>query len=165
MRILAPGTCALLLGTVTALTLVPREAGALGTRVVDQNAEATARGDAFAATADNPSAIYYNPAGITELDGTRALMGAYAITLKARVDLAVPGDHSRFSSTNTDFQAVPTFFTTWKPKDYPIALGLGVYAPYGFSVEYDDNTPFRSLAVRGNIQYITINPVIAWKIT
>ncbi len=137
----------------------------LGFRIPDQNAEATARGDAFAATADNPSAIYYNPAGITELEGTRALMGAYAITLKSRVDLAAPGDHSRFSSTNTDFQTVPTFFVTWKPKQYPIALGLGVYAPYGFSVEYDDNTPFRSLAVKGSIQYITINPVIAWKIT
>lgn len=140
----------------------------LGFRIPDQSAEGTARGDAFAATADDPSAIYYNPAGITELSGTRALLGAYAITLKARVDLAAPagpGEKNSFSSTNTDFQAVPTFFATWKPANAPLALGLGVYAPYGFAVEYDDNTPFRSLAIKGSIQYITINPVIAWKIT
>jgi long-chain fatty acid transport protein len=42
----------------------------LGFRIADQNAEATARGNAFTATADNPSAVFYNPAGITELSGT-----------------------------------------------------------------------------------------------
>ncbi len=140
----------------------------LGFRIADQNAEATARGNAFTATADNPSAVFYNPAGITQLEGTRALLGAYAITLKTRVDLAAPGapgENTKFSSTNTDLQAVPTFFLTWKPKDQPIALGLGVYAPYGFAVEYPDDTPFRTMAIEGSILYFTINPVIAWKIT
>jgi long-chain fatty acid transport protein len=137
----------------------------LGFRIVDQNPEATARGDAFTATADNPSAVYYNPAGITELSGTRALLSAYAISLKERVSLDAPGDKSKFSSTNTEFQYVPTFFATWKPESSPIALGLGLYAPFGFSLEYPDDTPFRSLAIKGSIQYFTVNPVIAWKIT
>jgi len=139
----------------------------LGFRIADQNAEATARGNAFAATADNPSAVFYNPAGITQLEGTRALLGSYSITIENRVDLKAetPGEDNKFSSINDDFQTVPTFFVTWKPKDYPIALGLGVYVPYGFGVEYADDTPFRSVAIKGNIQYITINPVIAWKIT
>src|ERR1700691_3429787 len=75
---------------------------ALGIRIADQSAEATARGDAFAATADDPSAIYYNPAGITQLDGTRVLLGAYAISLKERVSLDAPGSTSKFSSINTD---------------------------------------------------------------
>ena len=41
------------------------DAAANGLRLSDQDAFATARGEAFVATADNPSAIYYNPAGIT----------------------------------------------------------------------------------------------------
>ncbi len=147
------------------ITLVPVPCFGLGFRIGDQNAEATARGNAFTATADNPSAVYYNPAGITQLEGTRALLGAYAITLKERVDLNVPGGNSSFSSTNTDLQAAPQFFLTYKPKQYPIALGLGVYAPYGFSVKYPDDTPFRTIAREGSIQYVTINPVIAWQIT
>ena len=40
-----------------------------GFRLPDQDAFATARGEAFVATADNPSAIYYNPAGITQIRG------------------------------------------------------------------------------------------------
>ena len=59
----------------------------------------------------------------------------------------------------------PQFYLTWKPKDTPIALGLGVYAPYGFAIDYPDDTAFRTLAHKGSIEYITINPVIAWKIT
>ena len=148
---------------VAALAVFPNSGFSLGFRVADQNAEATARGDAFAATADNASAVYYNPAGITQLEGTHTLLGSYAISLKERVDLDAPGSES-FSSTNTELQFVPNFFATWKPKEHPLAFGLGVYAPFGFSLEYPDDTAFRTLAKEGSIQFIAINPVIAWKI-
>jgi long-chain fatty acid transport protein len=137
---------------------------ALGTRIIDQNPEATARGDAFTATADNPSAIYYNPAGITQLEGTRALLGAYTISLKARVNLDTD-DHASFSSTNTEFQLAPQTYLTWKTKDSPVALGIGIYAPFGFAIEYPDDTPFRTLAHKGKIEYLTVNPVFALKVT
>lgn len=137
----------------------------LGFRITDQNPDATARGGAFSATADNPSAVFYNPAGITELSGTQALLSVYAISLKERVSLDAPGENSKFSSTNTELQYIPTFFVTWKHENSPVALGLGVYAPFGFSLEYPDDTPFRTMAIKGSIEYFTINPVIAWKIT
>lgn len=146
------------------LSALPATGYSLGFRIVDQSAEGTARGEAFAATADDPSAVYYNPAGITQLSGTRALLGAYGISLKDRVELDTPGDHSKFSSSNVNEQIAPTFYATWKPDNAPIALGLGLYVPYGFSIEYPDNTPIRTLARKGSIQYFTINPVIAWKI-
>ncbi len=149
---------------IGALLALPAVSHGLGFRITDQSAAATARGNAFTATADNPSAIFYNPAGITQLEGTRALLGAYAITLKTDVSLDLPGDDSNFSSINDEFQTVPSLYITWKSKESPIALGLGVYAPYGFAVEYADDTPIRTLARKGSIQYITINPVIAWKI-
>src|SRR6266850_7985010 len=47
----------------------------------DQDAFATARGEAFVATADNPSAIYYNPAGISQLKGGNFRGGIYGIYL------------------------------------------------------------------------------------
>ncbi|MHB8523020.1 MAG: hypothetical protein ACYDH9_20000 [Limisphaerales bacterium] len=62
--------------------LMPMTAYGLGIRIADQDAEATARGNAFAATADNPSAIYYNPAGITQLDGQyRSFSHALAVSI------------------------------------------------------------------------------------
>ncbi len=146
------------------LSLVPATGWALGTRIPDQNPQATARGDAFAATADNPSAIYYNPAGITQLEGTNILLGGYAISLKAKVRLD-DGKPFSFSSTNTDLQFAPQTYLTWKPKGQPIALGLGIYAPFGFALEYPDDTPIRGLAHKGKIAYLTVNPVFALQVT
>jgi long-chain fatty acid transport protein len=142
----------------------PHDGLSLGFRIADQDADATARGDAFAATADNPSAIYYNPAGITQLDGTQTLLGSYAISLKEKVSLDAPGPNSTFDSVNTKLQVAPQAYVTYKPEQYPITIGIGVYAPFGFAVEYPDGAAFRTLALRGGLQYVTLNPVLAWKI-
>src|SRR5208282_6162392 len=60
--------------------MVPDRLGAVGFRLPNQDPEAIARGNAFAATADNPSAIYYNPAGITQLEGDNIRVGIYVIS-------------------------------------------------------------------------------------
>ena len=59
------------------------KASANGFRLLDQDAFATARGEAFVATADNASAVYYNPAGITQLDGNNLRSGIYGIYVNA----------------------------------------------------------------------------------
>lgn len=135
----------------------------LGFRVADQNAAATARGDAFVATADNASAVYYNPAGITQLSGTQLLLGGYGISFNTRVNLDEPG--SKDFDNKYDPQGVPQIFATYKIPNYPVALGFGVYAPFGFRNRYSDDVPFRTIAKEGNIQYITYNPVIALQVS
>src|SRR5882724_1545126 len=56
------------------------DAAAVAFRLPNQDPEAIARGNAFVATADNPSAIYYNPAGITQLPGQSVDVGIYAVS-------------------------------------------------------------------------------------
>ncbi|MHA3770181.1 OmpP1/FadL family transporter [Verrucomicrobiota bacterium sgz303538] len=147
---------------LVAAALLPLSANALGIRLFDQDAYATARGNAFTATADNPSAIYYNPAGITQLDGTQIRVGAYGISFNSRIDLKADGDPF---DNKYDLQVVPQFFATWHPENLPLTFGLGFYAPFGLANEYSDNVPFRSLAHKGSLRYLTLNPVVAWKIT
>lgn len=147
---------------LVAAALLPLSANALGIRLFDQDAYATARGNAFTATADNPSAIYYNPAGITQLDGTQVRLGAYGISFNSRIDLKADGDPF---DNKYDLQVVPQLFATWQPKNLPLTFGLGFYAPFGLANEYSDNVPFRSLAHKGSLRYLTLNPVVAWKIT
>src|SRR5262245_21452756 len=62
------------------LELFPTALEAVGFRLPNQDPEGIARGNAFAATADNPSAIYYNPAGITQLEGQQIRAGLYLIS-------------------------------------------------------------------------------------
>ena len=54
-------------------------ASAAGLRVNEQGAKAMAMGNAFAAQADDPSALFHNPAGIAFLKGTQANLGSTTI--------------------------------------------------------------------------------------
>jgi long-chain fatty acid transport protein len=145
---------------LTPAILNPLSAHALGFRVPNQDAEAIARGDAFAATADNPSAIYYNPAGITQLEGQNLQLGVHALSANSHYE-APNGNtaHTKFA-----VQPVPELYYTQTLKDYPISFGLGVFIPYGLALKWPENTGFRSLAIEGNLTYLTINPVVAWKV-
>ena len=44
-----------------------------------------------------------------------------------------------------------------------MSFGLGVYAPYGGSISWPDDTGFRTVAMQGKLTYLTINPVMAVK--
>ena len=141
---------------------LPSTVLALGFRVVDHGAEATARAGAFAATADNPTAVYHNPAGITQLDGTQFSLSVNSLMFESTVDPATPG--ADFDS-KFKWDIVPDLFVTWKQKDKPLALGLGFYSPFGFSLEYPEDSAVRTLAKKGQIQFFSANPVVAYQIT
>jgi long-chain fatty acid transport protein len=140
--------------------LVPMDAGAVGFRLPNQDPEGIARGNAFVATADNPSAIYYNPAGITQLQGQQARAGLYFIS----ADTEYKSPTGLKAETDTSFQVVPQLYYVNSLKDLPLSFGLGVYAPYGLSLDWGDRTPFRTLAESGSLLYACANPVVAWRI-
>jgi len=131
----------------------------------DQDAFATARGEAFVATADNASAIYYNPAGIAQLTNSNFRGGIYGIYLEPSYrppGTAPNAGHTYYSSDN--LAAIPQFFYTYKCTGAPFSFGLGVYAPYGGKTSWPQDTGFRSVATSGSLKYLTINPVIALKV-
>jgi long-chain fatty acid transport protein len=143
---------------VAATALLPESLFALGIRIADQDPAATSRGNAFAATADNPSAIYYNPAGIAQLEGENVSLGGYGVLLNS---------HFNNGATSLDtverVQGIPQIYFTAKCPKYPISFGLGLYSPYGLALEWPMTAPFIAIAQKGNIQYLTINPVIAYQ--
>jgi long-chain fatty acid transport protein len=131
---------------------------ALGIRIADQDPFATARGNAFAATADNPSAIYYNPAGLTQLEGHHLRIGGYSIALKS--EFTSPAG-AQFS-TKGRVEFAPQFYYAYGMKAQPLAFGVGLYAPYGLALEWPDNTVFGP--VFGKMTYLSLNPVAAWQV-
>ena len=97
------------------------KASANGFRLPDQDAFATARGEAFVATADNPSAIYYNPAGITQLPDNNLRGGVYGIYLDSSYS---PPESGQTYHSSQNFAAVPQFFYTYTAKDAPLPRKL-----------------------------------------
>ena len=141
------------------------KASANGFRLPDQDAFATARGEAFVATADNPSAIYYNPAGIAQLDGNNLRAGVYGIYLYPSYSPTngAPNSGHTYHIENK-LAAVPQFFYTYTPTNWLVSCGLGVYAPFGGNLSWPQDTGFRSVAIDGSLTYLTINPVVAVKL-
>lgn len=145
--------------SATMLTVTTISVQAVGFRLPNQDPEAIARGNAFAATADNPSAIYYNPAGITQLEGNNLRAGMYFVS--AGITYTSPRGNAEADS---DFQPVPELYYVCSPKDSQVSFGLGVYSPYGLAVDWGQDTPFKTLAEEGKVIYTCFNPVVAWQI-
>jgi long-chain fatty acid transport protein len=153
-----------LLATITFLGAALK-VSANGFLLADQDAFATARGEAFVATADNPSAIYYNPAGITQLEGNNLRSGIYGIYLDPSYNPPGGAPNSGQTYHSSDhFAAAPQIFYTYSPQDSPLSYGLGVYAPYGGSIDWPQDTGFRAVALDGSLTYIRFNPVMALKL-
>src|SRR6266516_2556694 len=121
-----------LLALLAAILVWPHHVFGVGSRIPNQDPEAIARGNAFVATADNPSAIYYNPAGITQLEGQNIHAGAYF--LSTGVEYESPTGQK--TETKSDFNTVPQLYYVFSPKEIPFSFGLGVYVPYGLALEW-----------------------------
>ena len=119
-----------------------------------------AMGGAFVGQADNPSAVWYNPAGITDLDGTRISAGVIAI---------YPALTHENANGTTDVSErsiffTPQFFATDKVNDR-VSLGLGITTPFGLSTNWSDTSATSSVATLSRVKTININPDIAYKIS
>ena len=135
-----------------------------GFGLASQDAFASARGEAFAATANNASAIYYNPAGITQLQGNNVRGGVYGIYLNQTFVPTNGAPNSGHTYHNSDnLAAVPQFFYVYTPRNSPMSFGLGLYAPYGGRISWPQDTGFRAVATSGTLQYLRFNPVIAYQ--
>ena len=150
---------------IVLLTGIPTALNANGFRLVSQDAYAAARGEAFAATADNPSAIHYNPAGISQLDGQQFRLGAYALHFEPT--FSPPEGASNAGETygiEENDALAPQLYYTYGIPDCPLTMGLGAYAPHGAKVTWPQDTGFRTVAIDGELTYMRVNPVVALEI-
>lgn len=140
----------------------PLEVWSNGMSLLSQDGFATARGEAFVATSDNPSAIYYNPAGITQIEGGSLRSGIYGIYLDPSYTPPAGGHTYNISK---HFSVAPQTFFALTPEGSRWSFGAGLYAPYGASIEWPQNTGFRSVATAARLTYVRMNPVVAVKLT
>lgn len=148
------------------LCTVPVLLHANGMRLVSHDGFATARGEAFVATADNPSAVYYNPAGITQIEGDELRAGIYSLYLDPT--FTPPDTSANAGETyrlNKHFAFVPQTFFTHSPRDSKWTFGAGLYAPYGAGISWPQDTGFRAVATKGRLSYLRLNPVAAFELT
>ncbi len=134
---------------------------AIGFRVPGQDSFVVARGTAFAATADSPAALHYNPAGITQLSGTHVSSGVSFVNVRTRYR----SPEGTTTKNKNEYHPVPHFFATHRSEGSRFAYGVGITAPFGLSNEWPDDVRFRDRALEGGITYISALPTVAYQIT
>ena len=89
-----------------------------------QGERAISMGGAFVAVADDGSAVYYNPAGLTQIQGQSAEAGVLFLQTKIA--------HTNTSGTETSQHrgSVGPYLFLSMDKLRPFTFGLGVYAPF-----------------------------------
>ena len=139
-------------------------------RILDQGASATGQGTAFSAQADDPSAIHFNPAGMTQLQGVQFYGGTNLIggqttynsvtgsTVEGGVGgpIANPPPSQLYLTANLQDLGLVIL------KDW--TLGMGVTSPYGINIEYPSNSQVAFVTYKAALPLIDIKPTVAVKI-
>lgn len=133
----------------------PVFAGGLSTP--GQGARALSMSGAFTAVADDGSAVYYNPAGISQIDGTSLEAGIALISPEIRY--TTPGGATE-TSTKSAFG--PSIFVTHRLTDR-LSSGLGLYVPYARDAELGDDLASGFPSQRSKMVRTDLSPVISYK--
>lgn len=131
---------------------------AAGFIVNSQGAKAAAQGDAFTAQADDPSAIYYNPAGLAQLQGTQISAGVYAVF----PDFQFQGisDHQQMN----DPSYIPHFYGA---TDLGLAnwrFGLGINDVFGLNEDWGDTGPLSRFVTNADLSILSIAPTVSYRV-
>jgi len=140
---------------------------ASGFNIYEAGARATALGGAFTATADDGSAMFYNAAGLSFQNGPGIDLNLMPVGPRFEFSEAqTPGRDPATGTVGGTYYMVPGAYYTNNPGGL-VAYGLGVYAPFGLGVKWDDPTTWigRQVSYDANIQTVYITPAVSFKVT
>ena len=130
-----------------------------GFGVYEQGSAAMGQGNAFAARANDPSAIFYNPAGISQLEGTQVSLGATAILVESEFQSDLTSNTTKMFR-KTSFP--PNFYVT-RALPHKLTVGFGVFAPFGLKIQWPKNWELSQIIYSASLESIYFNPTIAWR--
>jgi long-chain fatty acid transport protein len=136
---------------------------ASGFSIYEQGAKATALGGAFVAQANDISAVFYNPAGITSLKGFNVGLGVTIIQPQAQFTGPTKKDPKLFNTAKKETFTPPTFYTTYQISEN-VTAGFGFFVPFGLGSDWGKNWVGRYLATKSEVQTFYLNPTIAYKV-
>ncbi len=122
---------------------------------------AAGMGTVFVGVADDPSAILFNPGGLTQTKGTVLYSGITAVAPSTEYT-----DSSGSNSARTESQVFfpPHLYAATDLDTNDLVFGLGLYSPFGIGGrKWDPSGPTRYVSVESSIATFSLNPTIAWR--
>lgn len=114
--------------------------------------------------ADDPSALAYNAAGITQLPGTRVMGGFAIIAPMGTISAEMADGSSKATTTKPNVWPAPHAYITHQLNDR-FWLGLGMFSRFGLGNEFSDNWVGRYNLTSVNFQTFSLVPTVAMKVS
>jgi len=136
-----------------------------GFLIIEQGAKSMGLAGAFTAIADDPSTLFNNPAGITQLEGTQVAVGNTFIRNDQRYDV----DSDLFSGVTYNEKMghktyyLPHFYVTQTINE-KVAWGFGYNSLFGIGTDWPDSSVGNTTADETYIKTYNFNPNIAVKL-
>jgi len=139
-------------------------------RIQGQGAAASGMGNAFAAQADNPSALHYNPAGMTQLRGVQIMAGGLLVggplDHRSPDGTTTSGDHDgvvawpppvhTYVTANLQSLGIPLFDK--------LTVGVGVTTPFGSATRWPSTSPFSAITTFSALPLFDIKPTVSYQL-
>ena len=133
---------------------------AAGFGIYEASARGNALGGALVGSTRDASAVYYNPANMTETTNVSFMVGASFIN--PFCDMSVNG--VKQEKMNSGWFVVPSFYMI-VPLSEDFRFGLGGYSEYGLGTKYGSYWALQEDTIETTIMQYTLNPNISYKIT
>ena len=159
MSFMKKSAAALVLTGVAAATST---ALAAGFQLTEQSSLGAGRAYAGAGiVGDDLSAVHYNPAGMTLLEGTRFQAGGVWIGINADFDSdnGMADENGRLKG-----QMIPAGYVTHQVND-KVWLGFAMTVPFGMGTEYSRDWKYGNRGTSAKIYTFDMNPNIAYKVS
>ncbi|MBU1932429.1 MAG: outer membrane protein transport protein [Candidatus Omnitrophica bacterium] len=124
------------------------------------DAEANGMADVFVAQADSPSAVHYNPAGMTQLEGSYVRIGG-TIEAPRNSYTSTAGMESQMQK---QLFYIPNMYLVNDVKSENWKVGLSLTSPYGLATDWADDSFSAYQATESNLEFYQINPSLAYKV-
>ncbi|MFA7645240.1 MAG: outer membrane protein transport protein, partial [Thermovirgaceae bacterium] len=130
-----------------------------GFALYDWSARGNALGGAMTGRADDPSAIAFNPAGITQIPDS-SMMAGLAFIMPGGTLTEIGGD----SVGMIDHTFIPPHFYYTRQLSDRLWFGVGLMTRFGLGTDFPPDWYGRYNSYYANIQSVSINPNLAWKV-
>ena len=146
------------------------QAAASAFQLMEQNASGL--GNAYAgqaASAQDASTIFFNPAGLTRIPGKQAVGVLNVIkpvaeftntgSTLAPLQTSIGGN----GGDGGDWAYVPNGYLSWQLSPQ-LFVGVGMSTPFGLKTDYDAGWAGRFHALKSDLKTVNVNPSVAWKV-
>ncbi|TKB64966.1 MAG: long-chain fatty acid transporter [Nitrospira sp.] len=150
--------------------LCPSLGHAQALRFQPQGAVAAGQGNAFAAQADDASAIHYNPAGLSQVDGVQVITGTAllggSVKFNSQTGIDSRGDFGgsvALPPPSHSYVSANLGALGWDSLS-KVTVGLGLTSPFGLNIRYPLDGPFNTAVTSAALPLIDIKPTLAYKL-